>query len=399
MRVLVLLNRFPWPLKDGGTLAYYNALKGLKDAGVEVHAAVLNTSKHWVDFENLPKEVQELAHFHLVKIDNRIKPIAALSNLIFSRKSYHVTRFESLEYRSLLKQILQNIKPEVVLFESVIMGVYLDTVRANSQSKCILRAHNVEFEIWESLAAIESNPIKKFYLGVLSKRLKNFEIKCIQGFDGMVCFTPEDQKRFKELGYLRPIKVIPVGTDISRLTPDEEAMKPLTILHLGSLDWMPNQEAVRWFIREVWPSLHQDNPEIVFRVAGRNMPESFYELAGNGIEILGEVEDAIQLMKEHSIMVVPLFSGSGIRVKVLEGLAMGKCMVVSTMGSSGINAQDGRDLHHANDAESFIRIIRRLMNNPALIRETGKNARKLIEQYYEQQKVTADLVAFFKECI
>lgn len=395
MRILVLMNRFPWPLKDGGTLAYYQLLKGLKLAGMEVHAAVLNTSKHWVDFNQLPEDVQQLANFHLVEIDNRVKPLDALVNLAFSNKSYHVTRFDNPDFRNMLGELLAQFTFEIVLFESVIMGVYLNTVRENTQAKCVLRSHNVEFEIWESLAGIEKNPIKKFYLNSLAKRLRKFETSCMQGFDGMVCFTPQDQKRFRELGFNKPLEVIPVGADISRLQPDERAIQPMTLLHLGSLDWMPNQEAVNWFIQEAWPSLHRQYPQLIFKVAGRNMPDYFKAYQGNGIEILGEVEDAIQLMKESAIMVVPLFSGSGIRVKVIEGLAMGKCMVVSEMGCSGIYAKSGKELHIANTAREFIQTIGNLVNNPELIAETGRNARQLIEQFYEQEKVTADLLAFF----
>ena len=171
MRILQLINRFPWPLKDGGALGYYNFLKGYHDAGCELTCAILNTSKHFVDFEKLPNEVKELADFRLSYIDNKIKPIEALRNLLFSKESYHVVRFISKEFEQLFVNLCKEKQFDVVVFESIFMAPYLNIIRENTKATCVLRAHNVEYEIWQSLAEIENNPIKKFYLNILSNRL------------------------------------------------------------------------------------------------------------------------------------------------------------------------------------------------------------------------------------
>ena len=133
MRILQLINRFPWPLKDGGALGYYNFLKGYHDAGCGLTAAILNTTKHHVDFDSLPPDVKNLAEYHLVDIDNRIKPLDALKNLLFSSDSYHVVRFISSEFESQLAKLLKEKEFDVVVFESIFMAPYLSTIRKHSK--------------------------------------------------------------------------------------------------------------------------------------------------------------------------------------------------------------------------------------------------------------------------
>jgi glycosyltransferase involved in cell wall biosynthesis len=396
MRILQLINRFPWPLKDGGALGYYNFLKGYHDAGCELTCAVLNTSKHFVDFEKLPEEVKGLADFRLSYIDNKIKPIDALKNLLFSEESYHVVRFISKDFEQMLENLCKEKQFDVVVFESIFMAPYLKIIRENTNAKCVLRAHNVEFEIWQSLAAIENNSIKKYYLNILSNRLKKYELAQLNLFDGLSCVTESDAKCFESYGYTKSWHIAPTGMDISRLAPDYSQIEPNSILHLGSMDWMPNQEAVKWFIKEVWPSLKTKHPEIKFYIAGRNMPKEFFNFSGNGIDVLGEVDDAIQLMLSKSIMIVPLFSGSGIRVKILEGLALGKCLVSTEMSFTGISVQPDLNLFQAETASDFINQISKLICNPFLIEKTGREARKLVENKYESSMVIKDILSYYR---
>jgi len=399
MKILQLINRFPWPLKDGGALGYYNFTKAYHEAGIDLYVMCFNTSKHQVDFEQIPESVKQLAKYTLVPLDNRVKFLDALKNLIFTNDSYHVARFISKDFETQLTQLLEENNFDVVVFESVFMAPYLKTVRAKSKALCVLRAHNVEYEIWDGLALKESNPIKKIYLKILAKRLKAFEMACMNEFDALSFVTETDALHFKKFGLQKPYHIAPTGIDISRLKPNYSIQIPNTLLHIGSMDWMPNQEAVRWFIENVWPSLSIKFPQLIFKVAGRNMPADFFNYQGNGIEILGEVEDAVECMNQATIMLVPLFSGSGIRVKILEGMALGKCIVSTSLGFIGIAAQNGIQIHVADDKSTFIAKLSNLLAHPLLISETGKNARTLIEKEYESSLVMQQLLNFYNQQI
>ncbi len=396
MKILQLMNRFPWPLKDGGALGYYNFLKGYHDAGCELTVLTFNTSKHYIEFEQLPEHVKSLASFHLVPLDNHIKPLAALGNLLFSSQSYHVSRFISKDFEKALAELLKKTEFDVVVFESIFMAPYLKTVQLNSRAKCVLRAHNVEYEIWQRLASKTTNPLKRYYLQILAKRLQKFEMGSMNAFDALTFVTQTDALHFKQFGLQQPYHVAPTGIDTHRLNPDYTKLIPQTILHIGSMDWMPNQEAVEWFIKEVWPSLKKQHSELLFKIAGRNMPTHFFAYQGNGIDVLGEVEDAIELMQTATLMIVPLFSGSGIRVKILEGMALGKCIVSTQLGYCGIDAQNGKHIHQAETASDFIAVISNLLANPLLIKQTSIAARLLIEEQYESKAVIQKLLSFYQ---
>ena len=395
MKILQIINRFPWPLKDGGALGYYNFTKGYNDAGVDLTLAVLNTSKHFVEFDKLPEKVRQLADIHLSFIDNRIKPIYALKNLLFSKESYHVVRFISQDFERLLEKLCGEKEFDVIVFESVFVAPYLDIIRKYSRAKCILRQYNVEYEIWQSLAHIEKNPIKKWYLQVLSKRLKRFEITQLNKFDGLTCVTKQDANVFRALGCSKPIHIAPVGIDMQRLKPDNSHLEMPSLFHIGSMDWMPNQEAVVWFIENVWQKLSLQFPNLKFYIAGRNMPDYFKKYHVGNIVVLGEVEDAIAFMQSKAIQIVPLFSGSGIRVKILEGMALAKCIVTTPLGVQGIEVENNKQLMIVSDTDSFIEAIILLINNPQKIEEMGASACELAKHLYDNKLITQQTLDFY----
>lgn len=396
MRILQLLPRFPWPLKDGGALGYYNDSKAYAESGCELTLAVLNTSKHFIKIDELPEHVRQLGDIHLSYIDNRIKPIPAFINLFFTHQSYHAERFLSKAFESLLIKLCQQKTFDVVVFESIYMAPYIDIIRAHSKALCILKEHNVEFDVWKTVAQTTSNPIKKWYLDTQVKRLQQFEVSYLNRFDGILTVTQNDQNTLRAHGCTQPMHVSPAGIDITRLQPDTHNIIPNSIFHIGSMDWMPNQHSVSWFIEQAWPLVRQKHPELHFYVAGRHTPESFARYDGqNQVHILGEVEDAIQFMNQRLIMVVPLFSGSGIRVKILEGMALGKCIITTPLGCQGIQYEESIDMLIANDAEEFSERIDRLITHPELQQHIQMHARKRIEDVYDNKRIIQNTLAFY----
>lgn len=397
LNILQLINRFPWPLKDGGAVGYYNWLCGYSQAGCNVTAAILNTTKHYINFNNIPQEVKNLANYHLVEIDNRIKPANALLNL-FTRKSYHVQRFESNTFHRLLTELLTTQHFDVVVFESIFMAMYLPTVKKYSNATCVVRAHNVEYKIWETQSNIARNPIKKWYLNIQSKRLKKFELSVLQQFDGIVPITQKDATLFLQHGITKPMHIAPAGINLNRFL-QFEPNHSLAFFHLGSMDWMPNQEAMMWFIKTVWPDIIEKHPNLTFTVAGRNMPEKFFKLQCKGVKIIGEVENADAFMQQYGIMIVPLYSGSGMRIKILEGMAMGKCIISTPLGAEGILAQPDKEIFLARNKSDFVKIMLNLIKNPELIKQTGLAARKAAVNNYSNHKVVEQTLMFYKRLL
>lgn len=397
MKILQIFNRFPWPLKDGGALANFNESKGCEEAGVELTMAALNTEKHFIDYDTLPEQVKAMADIYLTYIDNRIKTQDALLNL-FSKRSYHVDRFISDDFEKQLVEICQAKTFDVIVFESIFVAPYLAAIRMHSKAPCVLRQHNVEYKIWENLAQHEGNILKRSYLRLLAARLKKYEISMLNEFDGVTVFTQTDSDTMRLDNCQIPIGIFPFGVNTEKLIIEKENLEMPSLFHLGSMDWLPNQEAMNWFIQEVWADVSQDYPTLHFYLAGRNFPVEFYDYNNqNNIRILGEIENAIEFMNEKAIMIVPLFSGSGIRVKIMEGMALGKCIVSTSLGAQGIEAIDGEHILIANNADEFRSKIDYLLKNESEIERIGNNAANLVRLRYDNKILIQQKLDFYRQ--
>ena len=395
MRILQIFPRFPWPLKDGGALAFYAHLKGLKDNGHQVTCAVLNTSKHRIQFADIPQEVKDLASFHLLEINNHITIWGAFKNL-FQNKSYILSRFYTKEFESLLFGLIQAEKPEMVLFESLQTAAYLPFVKQHTQAPCLLRSHNIEFSIWEEQAKIEKNPIKAAYVRWQANRLKKEELSFSATFDGILAITQSDANRYHELGVHPPSLYYPVG-----FYPRQQSTLPVQhqakVFHLGSMDWMPNQAAISYFIEQVWPLVQTENPNLCFEIAGRNMPERFKQLNIPGVKVVGEVENADAYMQENGLLVIPLLSGSGMRVKVMEGMALGKCIISTSKGMEGIEAIANKHFVLANSPQEFKDAIIFYTQHLNDANKIGAEARKFALETFDNVRIVKQLEQFMNQ--
>ncbi len=385
MRLLLLCKKFPWPLHDGEAIAIYGLLKELSALGHEITVLAMGTPKHPARTDSLPEDVRALARWETVEVDTRIRPLAALGNLLFSPLPYVLERFKSAAFAARLRELLTEKKYDVVQFEGIFPALYLSEVRKHSGAKAILRGHNLEHEIWLRLAREATNPLKKFYLNVLAHRMERFERTHATGFDGLAPITARDLARFRELSYESPALVVPAGADLGRLRPERERIEYPGVFHLGSMDWLPNQEGVEWFLEKVWPGLAEKHPDWRFSVAGRNMPPEFAERAARvpGVEVVGEVEDAVSFTNRHALLVVPLRSGGGMRVKLVEALALGKTVVSTSIGAEGLEARHGEHLLLADSPEEFARCVEQCLTDQALFDRLGENGMTFVRERYD----------------
>lgn len=395
LRVLQLMNRVPWPLKDGGAIGYYNYTKGYADAGCKVTVAALNTSRHHV--ETLPAELTQYAAWHITDINTDVKPIPAFLNL-FTHHSYHVSRFNSPAFLLKVKQLLKEQEFDVIVFESLFMAGYLDEIKPLTNALLVLREHNIEHHIWQLLAANEKNPLKKWYLSLLAKRLERFERNNLNKFDGLTTVTEDDAAALKKMGCRKPVFVSPAGVDCSKFLATHTG-KNNYLFFLGSLEWLPNIEGLEWFIHSVWPLIKNDPALGGCEVAGRNMPARLKQFSDDKLAMIGEVDDALAFMHDKQLMIVPLFSGSGIRVKILEGMAMGKTIVCTTLAMQGIECDNGVHLIMANSPVEFATAIKQCLNDETMSRQIGSNARRLVEEKYENKKLINHILEFYKQQI
>lgn len=397
MKILQLCLRVPLPPYDGATIAMYNLAESLTLSGAEVKMLSFNTKKHFTDISTIDAELLEKYKLETVYLDASVKISGAIKNLFRKNESYNIVRFDSDFFHHKLKSILQAESFDIIQFEGLFLSPYLQTARKYSKAKMILRAHNVEWLIWKRLAGASAHPIKKKYLSFLASRLRQYEKNMVNQFDAIVALTPEDKKLLIDEGCTIPVEIAPVGLNTLRfddVKPLEQAQH-ISVFHLGSMDWLPNIEAVNWFLKKVWPLIIAKTDCIQLYLAGKNMADDFFRIQMKNVFVEGEIKDAKKFMSDKTVMIVPLLSGGGMRVKIVEGLAAGKVIVSTSIGAEGIACTHGENILIANTAEEFANTILSCLNNHLLLNKISVNAQLLARNIYDNSQIGKHVAAFY----
>jgi glycosyltransferase involved in cell wall biosynthesis len=235
------------------------------------------------------------------------------------------------------------------------------------------------------------------YLKYLTKKLKHYELGMLNEVSGIAAISDEDRRRMLALGMKKPMRTVSFGIDLNDYPFDENATSELALFHLGAMDWGPNLEGILWFLTAIWPSIHAKHPTLKMYLAGRNMSDEIERMQLPNVVVVGEVEHAIAFMRSKAVMVVPLLSAGGIRVKIIEGLALGRAVISTTLGAEGLDCTDGKNILLADRPEEWVAAVDRLMEQPEEIRQLGLNGRKHAMEHFELNEITSRLVAFYKE--
>jgi glycosyltransferase involved in cell wall biosynthesis len=374
----------------------------LADAGHEVHLLSMNTQKHHIDLIDIPESIRKRIAIHLVDIHEEINAADALKNLLFSDLPYSAERFKSELFDEKLKELLSENDFDIVQLEGLYLALYISSIREHSTAKIAYRAHNIEHEIWERSLRHEKNLVKKRYLKILGNRLKRFELEVLNQYDLLLPITAKDAEYLDEAGNLKPLCVVPTGFDFKSI-PKQESHNTAqeSVFHLGALDWFPNQEGLIWFFDTVWNIVLKEFPNLTFRVAGRNAPDWFKGKLERYTNVVfdGEVSDAHEYMKDKQILVVPLLSGSGMRIKIVEGMALGKSIVTTPIGSEGIETNHKETIMEGVSPQEFADSLLFLLENPQKCSAIGENARSFIEKELNNKYIIENLVAFYENNI
>jgi len=373
-----------------------NTIKGLIALGHEVALVALNGKKYHGSVQTTEDELLQKIQYTSYDININVSVLDAIGSL-FSKKSNDVDRYYDAEFEKLLLRELRQTAYDVIQFEGLFVTPYLASVRKHAKARLIYRSHNIEHQVWMRLAQQKSDLFKKWYLHLLARKVKDYELQQLNKFDAIAVFTNEDKKTLLSYGVTIPVEIFPVGISLPDYKPNYNKTEFPSLFFLGSLDWMPNREGIEWFIENFYKDLTDGDLRVKFYVAGHNIPDSFddYEVMGK-IFIQGEVDDASEFVNSKAIMVVPLLSSGGMRVKIVEGMAMEKCIISTSLGAEGINFTNGSNILIANNRQEFYDAIERCISDEEFCRNIGLNARRLIEEQHDVHIVAPKLVAFYQ---
>jgi polysaccharide biosynthesis protein PslH len=400
MKILLICSKFPFPFKDGGAIATYTMARGLANCNNQVSILSFNTRKHYIARNSIPEKEFKDIEFELVDIDTSINYFDALLNLIFSGKPYILKRFGSTRFNEKLKSYIEENQFDIIQVEGLYMMQYRNSIRSNSKSILAYRPHNLEHKIWQLLSENATNWLRKKYYKNLSKRIYRFEKMVLNTYDLILPISPFDSAFYEKAGNTKKIAVVPAGLDKSNYPEQITRIRKHKLFYVGSLEWIPNQEGIIWFIKNCWDKLREEFPTLELHIAGRNTPRrlmSDYKLPG--IFWAGEVEHIQDFIKDKTIMIVPLFSGSGMRVKIVEAFFSYKAVVATQIAVEGTGGADNCELLVADGNIEFVSKIKRLLRNEKLFDRLISDAYKFACLNFDNQNISSDLSDLFNQMV
>ncbi|HVD98939.1 MAG TPA: glycosyltransferase family 4 protein [Cytophagaceae bacterium] len=392
--ILQVTNRLPYPLNDGGNIATYHVTKYLHKFGHRVVLASINTKKHHQD----PAKLSTIATVKTVDLDTTIT-LAGLLKGVFQKTPYNIARFDSEAFKTILEKIIQEEKPSVIQLEGIYLATYAEAIKKKSSAPLVLRSHNIEHEIWERTAQNETNILKKIYLKHLSKKIRLFEQEHMHLFDGIIAITERDKMFYQNNNYKGLLKTIPAGVDLEQLSPTKPRRSELSLCFLGSMEWMPNVQGIDWYLEKVWPILHQKYSTLTLHIAGKGMSDEMKARKIPGVIFHGMVPDAAAFLDEHAVMIVPLLSGGGMRLKIVEAMAHRQCVLSTSVGAEGIDAVNEKEILLADTPKAFVEKTEALLNGTFNAETIGQQAEKLVQEKYSWEKLVREIEKFYLDLI
>ncbi len=396
LKILLLTNKVPYPANDGSSIAMASMVDAYLKNQVEVSLLSINTHKHFKSEAEIKKQLPAAVNFYAIEANTNPTLRGALKNLI-EGSPFHVSRFWQQDYADKLRELLQDESFDLVQIDGLPMGVYLPELRRYNSAPVVYRAHNLEYEIWQRHAASLRNLAKKAYLRLQIKRLEAFEKQIINDCDAVLPITRADQAKLQALAPAQKFYSAPCGIDLGGRKPLQKNQPRYDLVYLASFDWEPNVHGALWFLKAVWPLLQQKRPGTSFHLAGRHMPAALQKLASSTVKISGEVPDMEEFIAGGKLVVVPLLAGSGMRIKIIENMALAQCQVCTSIAAEGIALEDGKDIVLADKPEAMATAIASLLNEPQRIEHIGRQARQTVERYYDNRRIGAGILSFMRK--
>jgi len=393
MRLLWLKSDLLLPLDKGGKLRTWNLMRHLARRHEITYLAFAepNHTQGVIDaMHQVAARVETIPRVDPPKGSWRFYQDAALH--LADPLPYAVGKYRSRAYRQRVDALLARDAFDLLVCDFLVPAVNLPW---RLPCPAVIFTHNVESEIWRRHADTEASVLKRLLYRTQHRRMLRFERRTLERFDGVLAVSDADRDTFEHLypGSLRkPAHVVPTGVDTEFFAPTPSAAASRRLVFTGSMDWLPNEDAMVFFVREVLSLIRAEEPDVTLSIVGRAPTPAVRKLAREpGVHVTGAVDDVRPYVDEAAVYVVPLRIGGGTRLKIFEAMAMGKAVVSTTVGAEGLPVVDGTHMMLADDPRSFARETVALIRDLDRRRQLERAARALVVSKYDWSAVAGEL--------
>ena len=388
MHILWLKTELLHPIDKGGKIRTYNMLKELKcdheityltlDDGAADATAREQAFEYCDELVCVPHQAREkfTAGFYSELLFNLVSPLP-----------YAIKKYDSPLMRKEIRA-----RANAGKFDLVVCDFLAPAANVPFDLGCptVLFQHNVEAMIWKRHYEVNNNPLKKSYLYTQWLKMRAFERKMCRRFDSVVAVSSDDREQMRNEYGVESVFDVPTGVDTNFFRPSG-TQKPSqhNLVFTGSMDWLPNEDAISYFTEKVMPRIKQAIPDVTLTIVGRNPYASLLELAekDSSITVTGRVDDVRPYIERAAAYIVPLRIGGGTRLKIYEAMAMEKAIISTTIGAEGLPLQDGAELLLADTAELFAEAVIRVLSDKALATDLGNRAAATVRAKFGWERV------------
>lgn len=388
MKILWVKTDFLHPITKGGHIRTFEMLRRL-------HA---RHEVFYVGFDNHPESEGVMrsgeysAHAYPIahSVPRRLSPQFGLQLLrgLVDPLPVSQRRYVSARMREKIAELTREVH-----FDSIVCDFLAPAPNMPDLAQCVLFQHNVETAIWRRHASTARNPAARVYFGMQAERMFAYEREVCRKVRHVIAVSPEDARQFQEqFGLQGPVSAVPTGVDADFFAvPRENPPARSGIVFVGSMDWLPNIDGVRFFVEHILPLIRREHPQCQLVIAGRDPDPAIRQLASShrDIVVTGRVPDIRPYLWSSAVSVVPLRIGGGTRLKIYESMAAGVPVVSTTIGAEGLAVKSPDNVRLADTPEAFARACVELLTNAEENRRLAAAARQLVESQFGWDGVAA----------
>lgn len=399
MKILFLSPSFPYPQDTGAAIRIYNLIRYLSKEN-EVH--LVSFEDRQIEETGLMELKKYCSSVRLVKLKKYPKLLQLPEVLIrFLRGEPFMLKYaESDELEKMLSNLSQEQGIDIIQFEHSYMGHNVRHLAQDLKARKVLSFHNIACAQYYRVYKVEKNLLKKIRHLLEWVPMFKWEPRIAGYFDKSVVVSDIDKNLLQFLNPMLDIAVIPNGVDAGGIASEPSEGREKNLLFIGTMDYEPNEDAVLYFHERIFPLVKREIQDIKLTVVGRNPPPKVQKLSENpDILITGHVDDVRPYYRKAMLSVVPLRSGGGTRLKILEAMATGTPVVSTAVGCEGLAVEDGRNIMIASTPEEFAEKIIRLVTREDLWNKVSCEGRKLVEEKYDWESIASSLQEVYRQLL
>lgn len=388
MRICFCVHRLPYPPQSGGKMETFRLIEGLSERDHDV------TVVSYCNDPELAMEMETETGCTVRTVPG--SPNRTYRNLfrnVFSSQPLPVMKARTDEYRAEVHSCLP--KADILhlhALQTSFLASDLDT-----RVPTVIRFNNVKSEIYKQFSDYSSNPAKSVYAYLQYLKTKRYEGVIPAQSTLSLTITPEDKGRLESYGARGNIEVLPAGVDPVRFATSDSDPDKRLITFFGSMDYHPNEDAAVWFTNKIFPQIRDEDQTTMLEIVGKNPSGAVSSLGElENVRVTGFVDDISEHVARASVVVIPIRVGTGVRMKVLHAMAMGKPIVSTTVGLQGIEAVDGQHTAIADTEQEFAAKVNELLAKPDLQERYARNARNLIEENHNWSTILTKLEGYYR---